>query len=192
MGLERLADPAVEPLRAPRDPAAIRIVRLPDDVVVRRGGGGQDRGAALSGISRRALVLGTGALATGIAMPRRAFAAPSPTHGMSSFGELKYPEDFRQFDYVNPMAPKGGRFASQLSQTFGNQAPDTFNTLNAYVLQGEGAAGMNLTFDSLMVRALDEPDALYGLVARRSRCPRTGSPTPSRCARRPASTTARS
>ena len=33
------------------------------------------------------------------------------------------------------------------------------------MLKGDGAAGMGMTFDSLMARALDEPDALYGLVA---------------------------
>ncbi|WP_375464784.1 extracellular solute-binding protein [uncultured Methylobacterium sp.] len=120
----------------------------------------------MSRLSRRTLVLGAGALAAGTGLPRRAFAEATAVHGLSSFGELKYPKDFGHFDYVNPMAPKGGRFASQLSQTFGNQASDTFNTLNPYVLQGDGAAGMNLTFDSLMVRALDEPDTIYGLLAR--------------------------
>ncbi|WP_375455472.1 extracellular solute-binding protein [uncultured Methylobacterium sp.] len=120
----------------------------------------------MSGVSRRTLVLAAGALTAGAALPHRAAAGPDESHGLSSFGELKYPKTFEAFAYVNPMAPKGGRFSAQLSQTFGNQAGDTFNTLNAYVLQGEGAAGMNLTFDSLMVRALDEPDALYGLVAR--------------------------
>ena len=63
------------------------------------------------------------------------------------------------------MAPRGGRFSTQIVQTFGSQAFDTFDTLNPYVFRGNGAAGINLTFDSLMVRALDEPDALYGLVA---------------------------
>ena len=29
-------------------------------------------------------------------------------HGLSLFGELKYPAGFKQFDYVNPNAPKGG------------------------------------------------------------------------------------
>ena len=56
--------------------------------------------------------------------------------------------------------------ALQISSTSGNQAFDTFNTLNVYVLKGDGAAGMGMTFDTLMARALDEPDALYGLVAR--------------------------
>jgi len=117
------------------------------------------------GLSRRGLLLGA---ASAAALPRLALGQEGSrtTHGLSSFGELKYPADFPRFDYVNPEAPRGGRFSSQLTTTFGNQSGDTFNTLNVYVLRGDGAPGMNLTFDSLMVRALDEPDALYGLLAR--------------------------
>ena len=33
---------------------------------------------------------------------------PAWRHGLSLFGELKYPADFKRFDYVNPDAPKGG------------------------------------------------------------------------------------
>ena len=120
----------------------------------------------MSGPSRRTLVLGAGALAGAASLPGLGRAQGTARHGLSSFGELKYPADFRSFDYVNPEAPRGGRFSAQLASTLGNQASDTFNTLNVYVLRGYGAAGMNLTFDSLMVRALDEPDALYGLLAR--------------------------
>ena len=32
-------------------------------------------------------------------------------HGMSAFGDLKYPPDFKHFDYVDPNAPKGGAFS---------------------------------------------------------------------------------
>jgi microcin C transport system substrate-binding protein len=116
--------------------------------------------------TRRGLVLG--GLAA-VSLPRAGWAADADAaerHGLSSFGDLKYPKDFRNFDYVNPLAPKGGRFSGQLAGTTGNQSLGTFDTLNIYVLRGAGAAGMNLTFDSLMVRALDEPDALYGLLAR--------------------------
>ncbi|PSC06272.1 hypothetical protein SLNSH_05310 [Alsobacter soli] len=87
-------------------------------------------------------------------------------HGLSTFGELKYPADFAHFAYVNPKAPVGGAVSLQLANTFGNQAFDTFDTLNAYVLKGNGAAGVEMLFDSLMARAQDEADALYGLVAR--------------------------
>jgi microcin C transport system substrate-binding protein len=42
----------------------------------------------------------------------------------------------------------------------------TFNSLNSYILKGDAAQGMELTFASLMARAYDEPDAMYGLAAR--------------------------
>ncbi|HVI29649.1 extracellular solute-binding protein [Hansschlegelia sp.] len=87
-------------------------------------------------------------------------------HGLSAFGDLRYGPDFRRFVYVRPDAPKGGTF-SQIPPTRElNQSFTTFNTLNAYILKGDGAQGMGLTFDTLMARAADEPDALYGLVAR--------------------------
>jgi hypothetical protein len=40
-----------------------------------------------------------------------------------------------------------------------NQSFLTFNSLNSFILKGEGAQGMELTFASLMARASDEPDA---------------------------------
>jgi microcin C transport system substrate-binding protein len=87
-------------------------------------------------------------------------------HGISAFGDLKYPPDFKQFDYVDPNAPKGGVF-SQLGPTvLFNQNFLTFNSLNSFILKGDGAQGMELTFASLMARADDEPDAMYGLAAR--------------------------
>jgi microcin C transport system substrate-binding protein len=81
-------------------------------------------------------------------------------HGLSAFGELKYPADFQHFDYVNPEAPKGGRLA-----TMPTSSVNTFNHFNAYILRGDPAEGLGLLFDSLMVRAQDEPDAVYGLLA---------------------------
>ena len=35
-------------------------------------------------------------------------AEPTYKHGVSVFGEFKYPPDFEHFDYGNPIAPKGG------------------------------------------------------------------------------------
>ncbi len=88
------------------------------------------------------------------------------SHGMSAFGDLKYPADFARFDYVNPDAPKGGTFSLIPSVRAYNQSYQTFNSFNAYILKGEGAQGMDLTFATLMVRAGDEPDAMYGLAAK--------------------------
>src|SRR5688500_1573943 len=118
----------------------------------------------------RRRILQTGAASAALTLlPRTGLAQEgngSESHGLSSFGELKYGPDFKHFDYVNPAAPKGGTLAIQIRQTYGNQNFDTFNTLNIFVLRGDGAAGMNTTFDSLMVGSGDEPDALYGLVAK--------------------------
>lgn len=87
-------------------------------------------------------------------------AQAEPRHGLSAFGELKYPPDFKHFDYVNPDAPKGGRFA-----LIGSVGVITFDSFNPYILKGDKAERLELLFDSLMVRAHDEPDAVYGLVA---------------------------
>jgi len=46
-----------------------------------------------------------------------------------------------------------------------NQNSLTFNSLNSYILRGDAAQGMELTFASLMARSDDEPDAMYGLAA---------------------------
>ncbi len=85
---------------------------------------------------------------------------------MSVFGDLKYPADFPHFDYVNTAAPKGGLFSTIPSTRAYNQSFHTFNSFNAFILKGEGAKGMELTFASLMARANDEPDAMYGLAAK--------------------------
>ena len=114
---------------------------------------------------RHALGLGIGALS---AMRFRSAAADNGAemHGMSVFGDLKYPADFHHFDYVNPVAPKGGFFSRIPSVRAYNQSYQTFNSFNAYILKGEGAQGMDMTFTALMARAGDEPDAMYGLAAK--------------------------
>jgi len=86
--------------------------------------------------------------------------AHARSHGLSAFGELKYPAGFKHFDYINPKAPKGGRLSM-----IGTAGLITFNSLNPFILKGDAAQGLQYLFDSLMVRAQDEPDAVYGLVA---------------------------
>ena len=83
------------------------------------------------------------------------------SHGISAFGDLKYPADFKHFDYVNPDAPKGGLIALPDAEP-----RNTFTGLNPFILRGLPAGGLDLLFDTLMVRSLDEPDAMYGLVAK--------------------------
>jgi microcin C transport system substrate-binding protein len=87
-------------------------------------------------------------------------------HGMSAFGDLGYPADFSHFKYINPTAPKGGSYSEAVSSRGYNGSFLTFNSLNAYILKGEGAFGMDYTFAALMTRSGDEPDAMYGLAAK--------------------------
>jgi microcin C transport system substrate-binding protein len=122
---------------------------------------------ALELTRRETLLLGAASLASTIARPALAQAQEGPErHGMSAFGDLKYPAGFKHFDYVNPNAPKGGVFSHVGATRAFNQNFLTFNSLNIFILKGDGAQGMELTFASLMARAADEPDALYGLAAR--------------------------
>jgi len=84
-------------------------------------------------IDRRMLLGGAAAMAATAALP--AFASTEtgkPLHGLSAFGELKYPPDFTHFDYANPDAPVGGTFAFSPSNWAFNQNPLTFNTLNSF------------------------------------------------------------
>ncbi len=78
-------------------------------------------------------------------------------HGVSLFGKLKYPADFKNFDYVNPNAPKGGQMR--------RAALGTFDTLNPFNLKGTSAAGAGLIYDTLLTSSLDEPSSEYGLLA---------------------------
>ncbi len=114
---------------------------------------------------RHVLGLGLGALTAARLRPALADNGVEH-HGMSAFGDLKYPADFHHFDYVNLAAPKGGLFSTIPSGRAYNQSNMTFNSLNAFILKGEGAQGMDLTFTALMARAGDEPDAMYGLAAK--------------------------
>jgi len=118
-------------------------------------------------LSRRLVLgLGIGALSATRFRPAMADNGGTEAHGLSVFGDLKYPADFHHFDYVNVAAPKGGMFSFIPSVRAYNQSFQTFNSLNAYILKGDGAQGMDMTFSPLMVRAADEPDAMYGLVAK--------------------------
>ena len=56
----------------------------------------------------------------------RSAEAASPTwrHGISAFGDLKYPAGFKQFEYVNAKAPKAGVARQIALGTY-----DNFNTV---------------------------------------------------------------
>jgi microcin C transport system substrate-binding protein len=120
-------------------------------------------------LSRRSLIrAGAFALAAPAAIPLRALAQSAPTapvpsgnwrHGLSLFGDLKYPAGFPHFDYVNPKAPRGGSVRQIAIGTF-----DNFNLVVSGV-KGALAAGVTYTSDTLMMQSLDEVSAEYGLLA---------------------------
>jgi len=118
---------------------------------------------------RRLLALsataGLGALR---ALPARA-EDEIEAHGLSAFSDLSYPADFDHFRYVDSAAPKGGMFSQIGPNREYNQNFLTFNSLNTFILKGDAAQGMELTFATLMVRSGDEPDAMYGLAAAKVR-----------------------
>jgi microcin C transport system substrate-binding protein len=86
-------------------------------------------------------------------------------HGLSLFGDLKYPPGFNHFDYVNPQAPKGGAVRMPAYGTF-----DNFNPAVAG-LKGTAATGIGLAFDRLLTETQDEVSAAYGQLAEAVRHP---------------------
>lgn len=88
------------------------------------------------------------------------------SHGFSFYGDLKYPEDYPHFDYVNPDAPKGGEISLG---TVG-----TFDSLNPYSRKGRGAALASVMYESLLGQGVNGTPApadayaeYYGLLAER-------------------------
>ena len=99
-------------------------------------------------------------------------AVAEPRHGLSTFGDLKYSADFQHFDYVNPEAPKGGEFRLHSTESFDNVNPLIIKGIQLRGMPGVAIGAFvddsiisGLPFDTLMDRAHDEPDAMYGLVA---------------------------
>ncbi|WP_407149062.1 extracellular solute-binding protein [Bradyrhizobium sp. ORS 86] len=93
-----------------------------------------------------------------------AFADDAPSglkwrHGLSLFGNVKYPADFKRFDYVNPDAPKGGLVRQIAIGTF-----DNFNIVVSGV-KGSIAGGVAQIYQSLTTPSLDEVSTEYGLLA---------------------------
>lgn len=83
--------------------------------------------------------------------------AQTTSHVLTMHGDAKYGADFTHFDYVNPDAPKGG--------TMRLWAPDTFDNLNGLVNKGVAAAGLALTYNTLLEKSQDEAFSMYGALA---------------------------
>jgi microcin C transport system substrate-binding protein len=80
-------------------------------------------------------------------------------HALSLFGDIKYPADFKRFDYVNPDAPKGGVARLISIGTF-----DNFN-IAVMGVKGSIAQAALLVNEALMTKSQDEVVTEYGLLA---------------------------
>ncbi|MDB6177598.1 extracellular solute-binding protein [Paracoccus sp. Z330] len=90
------------------------------------------------------------------AMPLASLAEPA--HGIAMYGEPALPAGFSNLPYANPEAPKGG--------TIRLAEPGGFDSLKPWVLKGNSAWGVGVhVVESLMMRSIDEPFTLYGLLA---------------------------
>ncbi len=85
------------------------------------------------------------------------------SHGIAMHGDLKYPEGFSHFEYVNPDAPKGGKV--RLS------AIGSFDSLNPFIVKGVSAAGVGYIYETLLMHAADEAFSEYGLLAQSVKMP---------------------
>ena len=81
------------------------------------------------------------------------------TYAIAMHGQPALPADFSRLPYADPQATKGGHLALAYQ--------GTFDSLNPYNLSaGSTAQGLiGNVFQSLMLRSLDEPFTLYGLIA---------------------------
>jgi microcin C transport system substrate-binding protein len=92
-----------------------------------------------------------------------AFLPPYPSHaqqaqnGQALHGDLKYAPGFKNFDYVNPDAPKGG--------TLRLGTVGSFDSVNPFILKGVPVDGAGMTFETLMASSSDEPFSQYGWIA---------------------------
>lgn len=105
------------------------------------------------------LLGGLGLLAAAAAaLPAHAQDAPKiiKAHGISTFGDLKYPADFTHLEYVNPDAPKGGEISEW---TFGG-----FDSMNPYSVKGRAAALSSIMYESILAGTADEIGAAYCLL----------------------------
>ena len=102
------------------------------------------RGIALTGLIANSLSAAT-------------LADTITSHGISTFGELRYSADFPHLDYVNPDAPKGGEISVW---GFGS-----FDSMHPYTTKGRAGQLSSMFFESLLEGTADEADAVYGLVA---------------------------
>lgn len=109
-------------------------------------------------LNRRMLLKLAGLVPAATMLPLQRAAAQEREfkHALTLFDDIKYPPDFKHFEYVNPNAPKGGRVRLAVGT-------GSFDSLNPYTYKGDAASGADN--ETLLTSSLDEPSTEYGLVA---------------------------
>ncbi|MFT6028604.1 MAG: microcin C transport system substrate-binding protein [Oleiphilaceae bacterium] len=99
------------------------------------------------------------------------------SHGFALYGDLKYPENFDHFDYVNPIAPKGGDLRLMGFGSFDSLNPYTLKGMSPFNTPGQFIFGFSELNETLMIGtgdyspSADEPQSAYGLIAKSIRYP---------------------
>lgn len=97
----------------------------------------------------------------------KAAAVPLYDH-IALYGEAEYEPGFKNFSYVNPDAPKGGRI---VMPDYGG-----FDSFNPFIFKGiSPATAVGLTLDTLAVSPADDPSAAYPLLAEKFELPQDKS-----------------
>jgi len=93
--------------------------------------------------------------------------AAEKTHGVAMHGDLKYSPGFKNLEYVNPNAPKGG--------TVRLNALGTFDSFNSFIVKGNPATGLGFIYDNLMYGTADEAFSQYAQLAETVEMPKDRS-----------------
>ncbi len=126
--------------------------------------------AAGAYLSHRALTwLGAGIL--GLILILGAAGAQAETliksHGISTFGNLKYAADFKHLDYVNPDAPKGGEMSIW---AFGS-----YDSMQPYTIKGRAERLSSMMYESLLTGTADTIGETYCLLCKSLEYPKDRS-----------------
>lgn len=111
---------------------------------------------AVHGMSRTGLAAGAAILMLAAAAVSARAENVIVSHGISTFGDLKYPADFQHLDYVNPNAPKGGEISVWTS--------GGFDSMNPFSIEGRAAALSSAPLESILTSTADEIGASYCLL----------------------------
>ncbi|MEL6954524.1 MAG: extracellular solute-binding protein [Pseudomonadota bacterium] len=79
------------------------------------------------------------------------------SHGVSTFGELRYGPDFPHLDYVNPDAPQGGEMSFSWSS-------GSFDSMHPYTREGRSAVLASIFFETMLTGTADEIGSSYCLL----------------------------